>query len=153
MNEVLFYRLCRKLTQYEASFLDAEREKFSEYVRYPHKTRTIRHLITRSLHGHTLSKYNKSKSISQQSMVSHSALVYLLLSVNSPAVYNFNEKGGKKYKIIRSYLDSISEHYKNNSISIQDILSEISEALIQKMATRLFMLSDREHMRRICINT
>ena len=86
-------------------------------------------------------------------MVSHNALVYLLLSVNSPAVYNFNEKGGKKYKIIRSYLDSISEHYKNNSISIQEVLSEISETLIQKMATRLFMLSDREHMRRICINT
>ena len=153
MNEVLFYRLCRKLTQYEASFLDAEREKFSDYVRYPHKTRTIRHLITKSLHRHTLSKYNTSKRVSQTSMVSHKALVYLLLSVNSPAVYNFNEKGGKKYRIIRSYLDSIIDHYKNHSIYVQDIFSEISEALIQKMSTRLFMLSDREHMRRICVNT
>ena len=49
-------------------------------------------------------------------------------------------------------LDSIKNHYQARSIDFDEILGKISEPLVARMATKMFMFSDRIHMRQICIN-
>lgn len=156
MDRLLFYRLCRKLTQFDETFVVPERDKLSDYVRYEHKTITIWNLVRRSLHGHYLSTYNKDLKLVQPSIknneeskdgsttgfiLSQNTLIYLLISAN------FNEKVGHKY------LKTISKYYELHGVNFHNVIDEISQPLIDKLATKLFMFSDREHMRKLAVNT
>ena len=151
-QNTLFTRLASKMVEFDDSIRLAEREKSSDFVLHPHAVMNLRHLINQSLNGQQLTPYSKSLVHHQSSSLGSNTLIYLLLCINAPAVYNFNENGGIKWKIIKNYLLKIKEHYKSHSMDFTDAIAQIKDALISKLSTRLFIMSDKAHMRTISVN-
>ena len=151
-QNILFARLATKMVEFDDSLREAEREKSSDYVLHPHVVMNLRHLITQVLVGQQLTPFSKSLIHTQSSSLTNNGLIHLLIWINSPAVYNFREKGNKKCKIIKNYLLCIKKHYEYHGKSLTDILSNIKYTLISKISTRFFIMSEKLHMRIISVN-
>lgn len=79
-QNTLFFRLCRKLAQFDSSFLNAEREKYSAFMHYPHRAKSIKRLITNCLHGFRLSRLSQLTFIEQNAELTGISFLYLLLA-------------------------------------------------------------------------
>ena len=151
-QDVLFARLCQKMIQLDESLHTSEREKSSDFILHPHKVKNIYRLISKCLHGSNLNSYNKSLAMKQGECLEPKPLTQLLIAVNSPAVYNFNEKGNIKYKVLKRNLDCIIDHYSQRNVEFKIMSDKISRQLVDRMATKMFMFSEQVHMRNIAIN-
>lgn len=151
-QNVIFARLSLKMVEYDQSLENPEREKLSDLVIHPHKSRSINNLVKAVLKGNYLNNFNKLCERKQEMSLEPKGLIHYIIAVNSPTIYNFNEKGNIKHAKISEFLSNIKEHYSNHTIIFEEIIAKISEALVAKMATKLFMFSHREHMRKIAVN-
>jgi hypothetical protein len=151
-QNILYIRLFYKMLEYDESLELPEEEKLSDFVLHPHKSKNIKNLVACSLDGTHLNRFNKSLLKKQEGFLDTQGLAHLLVSFNSPTVYNFDERGNHKHNTISSYLKTLKEHYETRQVDFEDIIGQVSKFLVDKMASKMFIFSSRAHFRMIAVN-
>ena len=64
-QNVLFAKLCQKMIEFEEELEQAEREKISDFVVHPHKSKNIQKIVNKSLHGSWINDFNQSSEVKQ----------------------------------------------------------------------------------------